>query len=151
MSLTDAQKQVVSQSVAEGKSIADIQRLLLEEHSVSMTYMEVRFLIDDLDVVFEEPETSESDEAVDEPEVVDEAAGEHRVTVETDAITPPGALMSGQTTFSDGVTLNWKLLSNGQLGLIPGDDNQNYRPSDEDMQDFRNQMDAILRKKGFKA
>ena len=113
-----------------------------------MTYMEVRFLIDDLDIAFKEPEAGESDQTVEEPEVVE--ATVHRVDVDIDAITPPGALMSGRATFSDGVTLDWQLTSNGRLGLIPGE-NTDYRPSAEDMQDFRAQMDEVLRKKGLTA
>ena len=148
MSLTNSQKQTVSEWVTEGKSIAEIQRLLLEEFSISMTYMEVRFLIDDLDIMFAEPEAVESDETDEESEVVE--ATIHRVDMDIDAVTPPGALMSGRATFSDGVTLDWQLLSNGKLGLIPGED-ASYRPSAEDMQDFRAQMNDVLRKKGLTA
>ena len=93
----------------------------------------------------EEPEKTE--EKIEEPEVVEEGVG-HSVDVEVDAVTPPGALMSGSATFRDGETLRWQLLANGQLGLIPGD-NDGYRPSPEDMQDFRAQMDKIVRSKGL--
>lgn len=147
MSLTDSQKKAVSDWITQGQSLADVQRLLQEEFSISMTYMEVRFLIDDLDIAVEKPEADEADDKVEEPEIIEENVN-HSVNVEVDAITPPGALMSGSATFSDGVSLGWQLLSNGQLGLIPGD-NPGYRPSPEDMQDFRAQMDAILQKKGF--
>ena len=154
MSLTDSQKEAVSDWIAEGKSLADVQRLLREEFSISMTYMDVRFLIDDLNISMEEEEEPEdtdgTSEKVEEPEVVEEGVG-HGVSVEVDAVTPPGALMSGSATFSDGVTLGWQLLANGQLGLTPGDDNPSYRPSVEDMEDFRIQMDNIIRKKGFGA
>lgn len=154
MSLTDSQKEAVSDWIAKGKSLADVQRLLREEFSISMTYIDVRFLIDDLDISMEEEEETEdadeTRETVEEPEVVEEGVG-HGVSVEVDAVTPPGALMSGSATFSDGVTLGWQLLANGQLGLTPGDDNPGYRPSVEDMEDFRIQMDGIIRKKGFGA
>ena len=150
MSLTDSQKEAVSDWITQGKSLAEVQRLLREEFSISMTYMDVRFLVDDLhvapkDQTDEDEETSEK--AIEEPEVVEDGIG-NGVSVEVDAVTPPGALMSGSVTFSDGVSLGWQLLSNGQLGLIP-DDNPDYRPSPEDMQNFRVQMDGILRKKGF--
>ena len=147
MSLTDSQKKAVSDWITEGKSLADVQRLLLEEFSVSMTYLDVRFLVDDLDVTFVEPDSGEATEKkVEEPEIVEE--GISKVQVDVDAITPPGSLLSGNVTFSDGVKMGWQLLSNGQLGLTPGD-NPGYRPSPEDMQEFRTQMDATLRKKGF--
>lgn len=148
MSLTDSQKETLVSWVAEGKSLSEIQRLLRDEFSISMTYMDVRFLVDDLNIAPKEEEPSEETaEAVEEPEVVEEAVS-HSVSVEVDAITPPGVLLGGSVTFSDGETLGWQLLSNGQLGLIPGE-KPNYRPSPEDMQDFRTQMDGILSKKGL--
>ncbi len=153
MSLSDSQKTTVSTWIAEGKSLADVQRLLREEFSISMTYMDVRFLVDDLDIVFEEPEPEVSedadekaDEKGDEAEVVNaQPAG---VTVDVDAIPRPGALVNGSVVFSDGVKLGWQLSSAGQLGLIPGDD-PDYRPCSGDVEDFQNQLQEILRQKGY--
>ena len=152
MSLTDSQKKMVSEWIDQGKTLAEVQRLLQQELGLSMTYMDVRFLIDDLDIELEKAQSEDSEELgenVEEPEVVEEGLSQG-VSMEVDAVTPPGALLSGRVTFSDGEALAWQLLSNGQLGLIPGD-NPNYRPSPEDMQDFRTQMDELLRKKGFSA
>ena len=59
MDLSDSQQSTVSTWIADGKSLADVQRMLREEFSISMTYMDVRFLVDDLDIVFAEPEVSE--------------------------------------------------------------------------------------------
>ena len=90
MSLTDSQKTTVSTWIADGKSLADVQGLLREEFSISMTYMEVRFLVDDLDIVFAEPEpevTKDVDAQAEEPELVEtQPAG---VTVDVDAIPRP--------------------------------------------------------------
>ena len=146
MSLSDSQKTTVSTWIAEGKSLADVQRLLREEFSISMTYMDVRFLVDDLDIIFEEPAAPEEGEA-DEPEVVEEAAP-GAVTVDVDAIPRPGALVNGSVVFSDGVKLGWQLSAEGQLGLIPGDD-PNYRPEPTDVQEFQTQLQEVLRQKGY--
>ena len=149
MSLSDSQKTTVSTWIAEGKSLADVQRLLREEFSISMTYMDVRFLVDDLEIVFEEPEPEVSEDDADkteEPEVVDaQPAG---VTVDVDAIPRPGALVNGSVVFSDGVKLGWQLSSAGQLGLIPGDD-PDYRPMPGDVEDFQTQLQEVLRQKGY--
>jgi hypothetical protein len=150
MSLSDTQKTVVSNWIAEGKSLAEVQGLLREEFSISMTYMEVNFLVDDLDIVIEEPEPEQSEDVedtVEEPEVLD-ASQPAGVSVEVDAIPRPGALVNGSVIFSDGVSLGWQLSSTGQLGLIPGDD-PDYRPSPEDVQDFQNQLQEVLRQKGY--
>jgi len=160
MQLSDAQKATVTQWIQEGRSLADVQRSLREDFDISMTYMDVRFLIDDLDIpVIEEEataataataaEAAEAAEATEvEPadaELVDEGGA---VTVDVDAIMQPGSLVSGTVRFSDGVNLGWQLSAAGQLGLIPGDDPE-YRPSPEDVQSFQSQLEEVLRKKGF--
>ena len=158
MELSDAQKAAVTQWIQEGRSLADVQRSLREDFEISMTYMDVRFLVDDLDIAVaeEEPEPPELSEvetvedATAEPaeaELVDEG-GNGAVTVDVDAIMRPGSLVSGTVVFSDGVSLGWQLSAAGQLGLIPGDDPE-YRPNPEDVQSFQSQLEEVLRKKGF--
>ena len=161
MELTDAQKAAITQWIQEGRSLADVQRSLREDFEISITYMDVRFLVDDLDIaVFEEePEASELSEAPEvalgedttteptEAELVDDVSN-GAVTVDVDAIPRPGSLVNGTVVFSDGVSLGWQLSAAGQLGLIPGDDPE-YRPSPEDVQSFQSQLEEVLRKKGF--
>lgn len=48
MTLSPEQKQAVTAWVAAGDSLAAIQKKLAEEFKVSLTYMDVRFLVDDL-------------------------------------------------------------------------------------------------------
>ena len=161
MELTDAQKAAITQWIQEGRSLADVQRSLREDFEISITYMDVRFLVDDLDIaVFEEepeaPELSEAPEVASgedttteptEAELVDDVSN-GAVTVDVDAIPRPGSLVNGTVVFSDGVSLGWQLSAAGQLGLIPGDDPE-YRPSPEDVQSFQSQLEEVLRKKGF--
>ena len=151
MELSDSQKSSVVQWIADGKTLADVQKLLREDFSISMTYMDVRFLVDDLNIEFTEPEPEpepvkegSADPEVLEPEVADGGG----VTVDVDALMIPGALVSGSVTFSDGKSLKWQLSSAGQLGLIPGDD-PDYRPSPEDVKDFQEQLQEVLQKKGY--
>ncbi|MGJ8653288.1 MAG: hypothetical protein ACSHX8_08440 [Opitutaceae bacterium] len=150
MELNDSQKSTVATWIADGKSLADVQALLREEFSISMTYMDVRFMVDDLDITFAEPEPEEVEEdaaeAVTEPEVVEEAGGNVRVDV--DALMVPGSLVSGTVVFSDGKSLKWQLSAAGQLGLIPGDD-PDYRPSPEDVEQFQAQLQEVLQQKGY--
>ena len=158
MELSDAQKAAVTQWIQEGSSLADVQRSLREDFEISMTYMDVRFLVDDLDIAVAEeepapPELSEVEAVEDataetaEAELVDEGSN-CAVTVDVDAIMRPGSLVSGTVVFSDGVSLGWQLSAAGQLGLIPGDDPE-YRPNPEDVQSFQSQLEEVLRKKGF--
>src|SRR4051812_22605703 len=48
MTLTPEQKQAVSGWVAAGDNLSTVQKKLAEQFKVSMTYMDVRFLVDDL-------------------------------------------------------------------------------------------------------
>src|SRR5258706_7043964 len=48
MSLTPEQKQAVSSWVAAGDNLSAVQKKLAEQFKISMTYMDVRFLVDDL-------------------------------------------------------------------------------------------------------
>ena len=158
MELSDAQIAAVTKWILEGRSLADVQRSLREDLGISMTYMDVRFLVDDLDIEVakkepEAPELSEVEAVEDvtaepaEAELVEESAN-GAVTVDVDAIMRPGSLVSGTVVFSDGVSLGWQLSAAGQLGLIPGDDPE-YRPRPEDLQSFQSQLEEVLRKKGF--
>ena len=158
MEISDAQKAAITQWIQEGRSLADVQRSLREAYEISMTYMDVRFLVDDLDIAVVEEETGEPEAPEVEPaedvtaepaeaELVEEGA-HGTVTVDVDAIPRPGSLVNGTVVFSDGVSLGWQLSAAGQLGLIPGDDPE-YRPSPEDVQSFQSQLQEVLRKKGF--
>jgi hypothetical protein len=158
MELSDAQKVAVTQWIQEGRSLADVQRSLRDDFEISITYMDVRFLVDDLNIAVvedeseapEEPEMEAGEDATTEPAeaaLVDEG-GNGAVTVDVDAIPRPGSLVNGTVVFSDGVSLGWQLSAAGQLGLIPGDDPE-YRPNPEDVQSFQSQLEEVLRKKGF--
>ena len=55
MTLTPEQKQAVSTWVAAGDNLSAIQKKLTEQFKVSMTYMDVRFLVDDLNLALKDP------------------------------------------------------------------------------------------------
>ncbi|OAM87360.1 hypothetical protein OH491_00010 [Termitidicoccus mucosus] len=55
MSLTPEQKNAVASWVAAGDSLSDVQKKLSEQFKISMTYMDVRFLVDDLDLALKDP------------------------------------------------------------------------------------------------
>ncbi|MFP4166254.1 MAG: hypothetical protein ACLFUF_03685 [Opitutales bacterium] len=173
--LTESQKSALKSWIESGESLAEAQRRLRDEFGVTMTYMDLRFLVDDLGAEFadKEPESEDiageadaadavesaaageaerggkagAETSAEDPELVDDGGG-GQVKVDVDAIMRPGAVVSGNVTFSDGKTLGWQLTSSGQLGLIPGDDPE-YRPSPEDVQAFQEQLERVLREKGY--
>jgi hypothetical protein len=63
MNLTPEQKQTVAAWVAAGDNLSAIQKKLSEQFKISMTYMDVRFLVDDLDLALKDaaPKVDTSD------------------------------------------------------------------------------------------
>jgi hypothetical protein len=152
MKLTDEQTSAVVDWLGQGRSLSDIQQALKVDYNLIITYMELRFLVDDLEIPLgddgaqtSDAASEEASEAVLEPEPVLEQSS---VQIDVDALVLPGALVSGSVTFSDGESLKWQLAATGQLGLIPGD-NPDYRPSPEDIQSFQDQLEDVLRSKGY--
>ncbi len=63
MSLSPEQKQAVATWVAAGDNLSAVQKKLAEQFKVSMTYRDVRFLVDDLDLALKDaaPKVDTSD------------------------------------------------------------------------------------------
>ena len=55
MTLTPEQKQAVASWVAAGDNLSNVQQKLREQFQLSMTYMDVRFLVDDLNLALKDP------------------------------------------------------------------------------------------------
>ena len=56
MTLTDEQKANVATWLESGAGLSDVQKRLREEFEVSLTYLETRFLVDDLKISIKDPE-----------------------------------------------------------------------------------------------
>jgi hypothetical protein len=159
MTLTPEQKQAVSQWVAAGDNLYAVQKKLVEQFKVSMTYMDVRFLVDDLNLqlVDAKPKADASDvsktpapakEAAPagpadvEPPFEPAAGGAVHVTVDKVNLNP-NAMATGTVTFPDGVTGKWMVDLQGRPGLTdvskPG-----YRPTPADAQAFMQELSLAL-------
>ena len=150
MVLTDEHKKTVASWIADGASLSDVQKRLKDEFQITMTYMDVRFLVDDLKLQIKEEEPNQS-EAVErlaaakqEGEMQREGAPpKGGVSVTMDRITKPHALASGKVTFSDSETAEWMLDQTGRLGLVPA--TQGYRPSQADVLAFQDELQRVAR------
>ena len=56
MTLTPEQKASVASWIAAGDNLSAVQKKLREQFQLSLTYMDVRFLVDDLDLTLKDPE-----------------------------------------------------------------------------------------------
>ena len=152
--LTPEQISKVSAWVAEGATLSQIEERLSTQLEVPMTYMDVRFLVDDLNLALvekEEPKPVEepvADAAPAEAGVPAETAqGAGVVTVEVDTIAQPHAMISGNVTFSDGQKADWYIDHQGRPGMtarVPG-----YRPTQPDIVEFQTKLDVALRQAGY--
>lgn len=156
MNLDEAQRQTVAKWISEGAKLAEIQTRLLSEFKVKLTYMEVRFLVDDLKLTPKDPEP---------PKVIAPAAADpakltaetnpapegtlppSAVSVSVDQLTKPGTMISGKVTFSDGQLADWYLDQTGRLGVVPK--TVGYKPSAADVQDFQLALQQEVAKLGY--
>jgi hypothetical protein len=168
MSLTDEQKKQVASWIETGAKPADVQSRLESEFGLRVTYMEVRFLIDDLKVMPKDPapavtENVEEHNSAATAEVPGVPGAEapvedmpfpsdsdtlpSKVAVKVDSITRPGAMVSGSATMSDGKKVDWYLDQYGRLGMVPPE--PGYRPAQSDLVEFQAALEKELMKQGY--
>lgn len=167
--LTEAQRNTVAAWLAEGLKLSEIQKRLEAEFNLRLTYMEVKFLIGDLQLMPKDqdpPKAADAavlgsrDASAPPPQsgagtVKAPAAGPMPaapavpagVSVSVDEINRPGAMVSGKVTFSDGQKGVWYVDQMGRLGVAP--EQKGYRPSAPDMREFQMALDQQLARLGF--
>lgn len=131
-------KKIVAKHLNEGQTLNDIHKILSDEHSVKMTFMELRLLsseIEDMDWSQFDPKKEEPEE--DENSEVNEVSGEVQsgTQIEMNKVQRPGAMMSGSVVFLSGVKGEWVIDQYGSLDL--GLEDENQQPTEEDMEDFQ--------------
>jgi len=169
MNLNDAQKTSVVEWITQGMKLSEIQRRINSEFGIVMTYIEVRFLVDDLKLTPKDPEPpkpvelagrqSGGDSTIAGPAPLkgeaDKGMSEANrgvppgggVSVKVASVARPGALVSGSVTFSDGNSAEWHLDQMGRLGLSPKQ--PGYKPSPADLEAFQIELQDALQKLGF--
>jgi hypothetical protein len=162
MTLDENQRAAVATWIAGGAKLSEIQNRLAAEFGVKLTYMEARFLVDDLKLTPKDPEPPKvvappmpekpatapatPSPALPGPAAVLPPAG-GKVAVIVDQITKPGAIISGKVNFSDGQTAEWYLDQSGRLGVVPKQ--AGYKPSAPDVQEFQLALQQEVAKLGY--
>jgi hypothetical protein len=163
MNLTEEQRQRVAAWIQQGAKLAEIQNRLNAEFGIKLTYMDTRFLVDDLKLVPKDPEPPKTPEppaakaapaapsapaeALAEEEAPLPPLGGGKVSVTVDQITRPGAIVSGKVAFSDGQAADWYLDQTGRLGVVPKQ--PGYKPTAADVQDFQIALQKEMAKMGY--
>jgi hypothetical protein len=172
MTLTPEQKKSVSEWVAAGDNLYTVQKKLADQFKVSMTYMDVRFLVDDLNLELKDPAPKADASDVSKGAQAKPAAPEQKgfldkakeklglakgEEVDPDELAPaggvsvtvdkvslhPGAMASGTVSFPDGVTGKWIVDLQGRPGITEVS-KPGYRPSPVDAQAFMQEMSQAL-------
>ena len=163
MNLDEGQRKRVAEWIEQGLKVSEIQNKLASELGVNMTYMDVRFLIDDLKLRPKdiEPVVPATMAAAKQAAAVpanapvgpsltatpEKKAPAGGVSVTVDQIARSGAMVSGRVTFSDSQGGAWLIDQMGRPGLVP--DQQGYRPSQPDILDFQQKLQDELARLGF--
>lgn len=157
MNLDESQRDQVRQWIDSGIQPAEIQNRLTELFGIRLTYMEVRFLLDDLKVQIKDPappappaaESIPTSRTAPTESALKDGPGpmDGGVSISVDQVTRAGAIVSGRVTFRDGKSAEWQLDQMGRLGLVPQE--QGYRPSQEDLMSFQAELQSTLGRMGY--
>lgn len=155
MNLNDEQRQRVAAWISQGAKLSEVQTRINQEFGLKLTYMETRFLVDDLKLTPKDAEplkaeklpAPESKKTGEEKKAATDTAKPGQVSVTVDQIARPGAIVSGKVTFSDGQKAEWYLDQMGRLGVVPGQ--QGYKPSAADVQEFQMALQEQLQRMGL--
>ena len=174
MTLTPEQKKAVSEWVAAGDNLYAVQKKLAEQLKVSMTYMDVRFLVDDLNLQLKDPvpkvdasdvsKAQASKPASEKKGFLDKAkeklglasAGEEEAGMDEAAVPPTGVHVT-----VDKVNLNPATMASGTVTFPDGVTGKwivdlqgrpglvevskpGYRPSPADAQAFMQELSQAL-------
>lgn len=142
--LTEEQISDIKEWASQGAQLPEIQKRIREEMNFPLTFMDTRFLILDLKI---ELVTEEVPEKPTSSEDVFEVTPVGKTSVTMDSVALPGAMLSGQVTFSDGESGIWALDETGRPSLDLK--NLNYQPSREDILEFQQQLRALVEKSGL--
>jgi molybdopterin converting factor small subunit len=164
--LTPEQHTAVESWAAAGATLNDIQRRLKEDFAVTMTYLDARLLMMELDVkIKDKPKPLPAPEPVailppaaatapqghqEEPTFTPgnaHGAAANNVKITLDAEIAPGTMVSGKVTFSDGKTAAWYIDQGGRLGLKGNE--PGYQPPAPDVPIFQQELDRVLMEAGY--
>lgn len=147
---SEEQLQQLQQWVSEIQSVSELQTKINASFNTHLTYLEVRFLLDDfhLELKKKETNTEEASTKLDQTATIPANEG---IQVQVDPVTRPGMIFNGSVRFSDGQVAFWGLDQFGRISLKP--EQEDYKPSQADIAQFQEllqqQLSELSQKKAF--
>ena len=146
----------MTEELAKGTGLSELQNLVNEKFSQHLTYMEIRIIASGLQVDWnandpkaaaaakekakrEEEAKKAEEEAKQAAEGAPQGTGKTVVTV--NKVNPPGTLASGTVTFASGSTADWYLDQTGRPGI---DNLKGNPPTREEAQAFMVELQKVL-------
>lgn len=162
-------KTIVAELTAKGLSLSDIQRILVNDYKLQITFLDLRILASELENIdwdansknkkeeeaaaakavaetANEADPSEEDSTIEpEAEAADSELSQNQentgtTVVELSKLVRPGAVANGSVKFASGVTAEWILDQYGRLGL----DKPTGKPDQNDIAEFQKELQRIL-------
>lgn len=140
--ISPEQLDMVRAWAAQGIDLNGIQKNLVSECNLHLTFMDVRFLLLDNGIeIATTPEPAPKEEPPAAPaEEAPVADGKPVVTL--DELYLPGALVSGKVVFPSGTRCAWQIDRMGCFGWIE----QTASPTPDELQAFQFELTQLLRK-----
>lgn len=141
--LSPEQVQSIRDWAEEGLDLNAIQKKLHEDLGIKLTFMDTRFLLQDLDIHIKHPEPAPQAEQPGDASgamaLPASLLGKTQVTV--DEVTPPHALMAGKVHFRSGAQGVWDIDRTGRINW----DATLGEPTAEDLREFETELQSVLR------
>ena len=143
----------MTEELAKGTGLSELQNLVNEKFDQHLTYMEIRIIASGLQVDWnandpkaaaaaKEKAKREEEAKKAEAEAADGAArGTGKTTVTVNKINPPGTVASGTVTFASGSTADWYVDQTGRPGI---DNLKGNPPTREEAQAFMMELQKVL-------
>jgi hypothetical protein len=158
-------KQIIAQLLKDGRNLSEIQEHLRKEKNDSITYMELRLLLSEMQAKLPDAPTKQFTPLKASPITAPTpppaqpaprgkgqpvasapqkpgAIARGKTTVMIDEAPPPGAMVSGRVNFGSGAKAYWVLDETGRLALDP--ELGTGRPDPQDMTEFQNELRRLL-------
>ncbi len=136
--------QIVGSLLNNGVKLTDIQDILKEEHSINMTFLDLRLMAAELENV----DWGKHDPKQPDPEdevPVEVPVGDGVTTVEVSKLVRPGSVANGSVKFASGASADWLLTQQGQISL----ENSVGEPTSSDIEDFQVKLQEVLTSPGY--
>ena len=146
----------MTEELAKGTGLSELQTLVNEKFNQHLTYMEIRIIASGLQVDWNANDPKAAAAAKEKAKREEEAkkaeaeaekaadgapAGAGKTTVTVNKINPPGTLASGTVTFASGSTADWYVDQTGRPGI---DNLKGNPPTREEAQAFMMELQKVL-------